>query len=159
MSKKIITNLWFDHNAEEAVNFYCSVFKDSSIKKTTRYVNEGQEVTGMEAGSVMTVEFELNGSPFVALNGGPLFKFNESVSFIINCKDQEEIDFYWNKLTADGGQESQCGWLKDKFGLSWQVVPEHMADYFMGRDPEKPKRTMKAMLKMKKLIIADLENA
>ena len=159
MSEKISACLWFDHNAEEAVNFYCSVFKNSSVKKTARYGEEGQDTTHMEPGTVMTIEFEVNGQSFLALNAGPVFKFNEAGSFIIYCKDQEEVDYYWNKLTADGGQESQCGWLKDKFGLSWQVTPTILPQIFGGSDKQKAERAMKAMMQMKKIDVAALENA
>jgi len=133
--------LWFDNQAEEAMNFYISVFKNSKPLSIARYGAAGPG----PAGSVMTASFELNGQEFIALNGGPLFKFNEAVSFVINCDTQEEVDMYWNKLTADGGQESMCGWLKDRFGLSWQVVPGILPKLLQEKDPEKAQRVMHAM--------------
>ncbi len=150
--QKITPNLWFDHNAEEAVNYYLSIFPDSKIVKTHHYPNEGLAdfQKGFE-GKVLTIEFNLLGHDFVAINAGPEFKFNESVSFLINCKDQDEIDFYWDKLTADGGEESVCGWLKDKYGLSWQVAPEGLDDWM--KNPE----AFQKMMAMKKIIIADLK--
>src|SRR5216683_2709174 len=137
--------LWFDHQAEEAATFYTSVFKNSKIGRIFRYTEEAAEKTGRPVGSVLTIEFEIEGQKFVALNGGPLFKFNESVSFVVNCETQEEVDYFWEKLTADGGEESQCGWLKDKFGLSWQIVPTILPELFKAKDPEKLQRVMKAM--------------
>lgn len=157
--QKITPFLWFDDNAEEAANLYVSIFKNSSITKITRYPEEGAETTGKPAGSVMTVEFELEGQRFTALNGGPHFKFDEAVSFVVNCETQEEIDFFWEKLTADGGQESQCGWVKDKFGLSWQITPTIMLELYDGSDRERDNRVMQAMLQMKKLDIAKLKEA
>src|SRR5882672_8018883 len=121
--QKITPFLWFNDNAEQAVKFYTSIFKNSKIGKIARYDKAGEKAAGRPAGSVMTVEFEIEGQKFVALNGGPAFKFNESVSFVVNCKTQAEVDYYWKKLTAGGGKEVQCGWLRDKFGLSWQIVP------------------------------------
>jgi predicted 3-demethylubiquinone-9 3-methyltransferase (glyoxalase superfamily) len=153
--QKIKPFLWFDNQAEEAVNFYTSIFKDSFIGSVARY---GKEGPGPE-GTVMVMSFTLNGQEFTALNGGPHFKFNESVSFVINCKDQEEVDYFWNKLTADGGQESQCGWCKDKWGLSWQVVPEVLPKLIGGADGVKSSKAMQAMMGMRKLDIAALENA
>ncbi|HET8592559.1 MAG TPA: VOC family protein [Solirubrobacterales bacterium] len=147
MSQKIVPNLWFDTEAEEAAEFYVSVFKDGRILNVTHYTENAPR----EAGMVMTVEFELIGQRFVGINGGPEFKFDEAVSFQINCKDQDEVDYYWEKLTADGGREGQCGWLTDKYGLSWQVTPEGMEEVFADADPERAKRVMEAMLKMKKL--------
>lgn len=157
MSKQITPNLWFDTEAEDAANFYVSVFKgDSKILNVSHYT----EGSPREAGMVMTVEFELDGgNRFVGINGGPNFKFDEAVSFQITCEDQDEVDYYWDTLTADGGQESQCGWLKDKFGLSWQVVPKGMAEVFANPDPEASKRAMQAMLKMKKIDVAALREA
>jgi predicted 3-demethylubiquinone-9 3-methyltransferase (glyoxalase superfamily) len=155
--QKITPFLWYDNNAEEAVNFYLTVFKNAKINKITRYEAEGSEVSGRPAGSVMTVEFEVNGQQFVALNGGPHFKFTEAVSFVVNCDSQDEVDFFWEKL-SEGGQKSQCGWLKDKYGLSWQVVPTEMNQLFSG-DPEKVKRVMHAMLQMTKLDINVLKKA
>jgi predicted 3-demethylubiquinone-9 3-methyltransferase (glyoxalase superfamily) len=157
--QKITPNLWFDKNAEEAVKFYTSVFKNSKIHKTTHYTNVGQEIHKMQPGEVMTIEFELNGQKFLALNGGPAFKFNESISFIINCKDQEEIDYYWNKLSEGGDPNSQmCGWLKDKYGLSWQVAPEKMGEYLTKND-ETTSRVTSAVWKMKKLDAKEIERA
>jgi predicted 3-demethylubiquinone-9 3-methyltransferase (glyoxalase superfamily) len=155
--QKITPFLWFDHQAEEAANFYVSVFKNSRVGETSRYDEAGAKVSGRPEGSVMVISFEIEGQSFTALNGGPIFKFNESISFVIDCKDQEEVDYYWSHLTADGGEESQCGWLKDKFGVSWQVVPKALNDMLADKDPEKAKRTMEAMLKMKKISIPDLE--
>lgn len=157
--QKITPFLWYDNQAEEAANFYVSVFKNSKVITVTRYESAGAEVSGRPAGSVMTVVFELEGQQFTALNGGPHFKFTEAVSFVVNCKDQDEVDYFWEKLTAEGGAESQCGWLKDKYGLSWQIVPEIMGELFDTKDPAKAQRVMKAMLQMKKLDIAKLEEA
>ena len=151
---KINPFLWFDTQAEEAARFYTSIFPNSRIVSTTRY-GEGAP---MPKGSVMTVVFELDGQRFIALNGGPLFKFNEAISFSVDCKTQQEVDEYWAKLTA-GGQESQCGWLKDKFGLSWQIVPTVLGELLSDPDPKKAKRAMQAMLKMKKLDVAALKRA
>jgi predicted 3-demethylubiquinone-9 3-methyltransferase (glyoxalase superfamily) len=146
---RITPFLWFDGNAEEAVNFYLSVFKNSRrLDKMDSAVD-----TSVSKGKVLTISFELDGQAFVALNGGPNFKFNEAISFMIRCENQEEIDYYWSRLTADGGAEVQCGWLKDKFGLSWQVVPSRIAE--LVRSP----KGMEAMMKMKKLDIAELERA
>jgi predicted 3-demethylubiquinone-9 3-methyltransferase (glyoxalase superfamily) len=160
MSSRIRPNLWFDNEAEEAARFYTSVFKDGKLGDITRYPDAGQEVTGKPAGSVLTVEFEVNGQKFIALNGGPDFKFNEAVSFEIECADQAEVDYYWDKLSAGGDPAAQqCGWLKDKYGLSWQVVPAKLNDMIKDRDKEKSRRVFEAMLKMKKLDIAALERA
>lgn len=153
--QKITTFLWFNNNAEEAANFYVSVFKNSRILTTARYPEGGPAPTG----SVMVVDFELDGQRFTALNGGPHFKFNEAISLLVHCKNQEEVDYYWEKLTADGGQESQCGWLKDKFGLSWQITPDALLNVWSEADPAKASRVMRAMMTMKKLIIKDLEAA
>ena len=152
--EKISPFLWFDTQAEEAANFYTSIFKNSKINGITRYGDAGPGPKG----SVMTVAFTLNGQDFVALNGGPIFKFNESISFVINCDSQEEIDYYWDNL-LQGGTPSQCGWLKDKFGLSWQVVPTILPKLFQSKDPEKSKRVMQAMMKMVKFDIKTLEIA
>ena len=159
MPTKITPCLWFDHEAEAAARFYTSVFKNSKIGIISRYGEAGKEVHGRPAGSVMTVEFELDGQSFTALNGGPVFTFNEAVSLQIECATQEEVDYYWGKL-SEGGDPSaqQCGWLKDKFGLSWQVVPKIMADLFNEPGPGAD-RAMKALLPMKKLDIAELERA
>ena len=158
--QKIIPNLWFDNNAEDAVKFYVSIFKNSKIGRITRFGKEGYEIHKRPEGSVMTIEFSLDGQNFLALNGGPVFEFSEAVSFIVNCDSQEEIDYYWKNLSEDGDPNAQqCGWLKDKFGLSWQVVPTIMADMFLDSQSEKSQRVMKAMLQMKKLDIAELEQA
>jgi predicted 3-demethylubiquinone-9 3-methyltransferase (glyoxalase superfamily) len=152
--QKITPFLWFDNNAEEAMNFYTSVFKDSKQVKVSRY----PEGAPAPAGSVMVAEFELEGQRFIALNGGPQFKFTEAVSFVVNCETQEEVDYYWSRLTADGGAESMCGWLKDKFGLSWQITPTIMYKLYSG-DPASAQRVMQAMLQMKKLDIQKLQDA
>ncbi|MEX0723562.1 MAG: VOC family protein [Gracilimonas sp.] len=156
--QKITTHLWFNDQAEEAANFYVSVFGgNSGVDEKTHYTEAGKEIHGRDAGSVMTVDFHLRGQSFVALNGGPHFKFNEAISLMITCKDQDEIDYFWEKLSSDPNAE-QCGWLKDKFGLSWQVVPDGMNEMLSG-DPVKSNRAMNAMLKMKKLNIQELQNA
>jgi len=155
---KITPCLWFDTQAEEAAKFYCSIFKNSMIGKISRYGKAGQDVHHKPPGSVMVVEFELDGQPFVGLNGGPNFKFDEAVSFQIHCDTQEEIDYYWSKLTA-GGQEGPCGWLKDKFGLSWQVVPSVIPKMMTDADSAKSDRVMNAFMKMKKLDLATLQRA
>jgi predicted 3-demethylubiquinone-9 3-methyltransferase (glyoxalase superfamily) len=147
--------LWFDGQAEEAMNFYTSVFKDSKINHVSRYGSAGP---GPE-GSVMTASFSINGQDFIALNGGPHFKFTEAISFVINVKTQEEVDYYWNSLIADGGKPSMCGWLKDKFGLSWQVVPEALDRLAGDKDPKKGQRVIAAMLKMTKMDIQALQDA
>ena len=152
--KKITPFLWFDKDAEEAAKFYVSVFPNSKIGSVARYGEAGPG----QSGSVMTVEFELNGLRFVALNGGPEFKFTEAVSFVINCETQEEVDDYWAKL-ADGGEEGPCGWLKDRYGLSWQVVPTALMELLKDADPEKSQRVMKAMLQMGKIEIEPLRRA
>jgi predicted 3-demethylubiquinone-9 3-methyltransferase (glyoxalase superfamily) len=153
--QKIRPFLWFDSNAEEAANFYVSIFKDSKILKIARYGEAGPG----PAGSVMVVNFQIEGQDYIALNGGPLFKFSEAISFVINCQTQEEVDHYWNKLTAGGGQESQCGWLKDKYGLSWQVTPTVLNELLADKDQKKAQRAMQAMLQMKKIDIAALQRA
>jgi predicted 3-demethylubiquinone-9 3-methyltransferase (glyoxalase superfamily) len=152
---KITPFLWYDKDAEEAAKFYCSVFKNSKIHRTARYPEGSPAPTG----SVMTVEFELDGQRFIGLNAGPHFKFNEAVSFVIECDTQAEVDNYWSKLTSDGGQESMCGWLKDKYGLSWQVTPKALGKLMTDPDKEKAKRVMQAMMQMKKINIAQLEEA
>ncbi len=158
--QKITSNLWFDKQAEEAVNFYTSVFKNSQILRSTRYGKEGFEIHKMPEGIIMTIEFQIEGQKFVALNGGPLFKFNEAISFIVNCDNQEEVDYYWEKLSEGGDEKAQqCGWLKDKFGLSWQIVPSVLPDLLHDNDPEKSKLAMRAMLQMKKIDIKKLQQA
>ena len=152
--QKITPFLWFDHQAEEAAAFYTSIFPNSQIVKIVRYGEAGPAPQG----SVMTVAFQLDGQSFVALNGGPHFKFTEAVSFVVNCQTQDEVDHYWEKLSA-GGSEVQCGWLKDKFGLSWQIVPTVLPELLSDADPVKSQRVMKAMLAMKKLSIGGLRKA
>jgi predicted 3-demethylubiquinone-9 3-methyltransferase (glyoxalase superfamily) len=152
--QKITPNLWFDGQAEQAAEFYCSIFENSKIVNVSRYTEAGPG----EPGSVMTVDWELDGQRFTGINGGSDFTFDEAVSFLITCKDQAEVDYYWEKLT-DGGQEVQCGWCKDKFGLSWQIVPDGMEELFSDPDPARAERAMKAMLEMKKLNIAALRAA
>lgn len=154
MQQKIIPSLWFDTEAEEAANFYISIFESSCILNIARYTEAGPR----PAGTVMTVEFELNGQRFVGINGGPQFTFDEAVSFQISCETQDEIDYFWDRLT-DGGEESQCGWLKDRYGLSWQVVPTGMEELFASPDTERTWRAMEALLKMRKLDIAAIRNA
>ena len=154
LTQRITPFLWFDQQAEEAANFYVSVFKGSKISNVTRY---GKSGPGPE-GSVLTVAFELDGQGFTALNGGPQFKFTEAVSFVVTCESQDEIDYFWDKLTSDGGAESMCGWLKDKYGLSWQVVPANLSKFLTG-DPQKANRAMQAILQMKKLDLTKLEEA
>jgi len=154
--QRITPFLWFDDQAEEAAKFYCSVFKNSKIKEKTYYT--GEEPVGKK-GQVMTVVFELDGQEFVALNGGPQFKFTEAISFSVNCETQEEIDYFWEKLSADGGSTGPCGWLKDKFGLSWQVSPIVLAEMLSDKDPAVAGRVMEAMLQMTTFDIAALERA
>lgn len=156
--QKITPNLWYNTDAEEAVKFYTSIFKNSSIGNISHYTEAGQEVHGMKPGTAMTVEFTLEGMNFLALNGGPHFKFTEAISFIIHCKDQEEIDYFWDKLLqGEKAHEQACGWLKDQFGLSWQVVPQKMADYMTNPDKAKAAKAMNALMTMKKIIIKELE--
>ena len=157
--QKITPFLWFDNQAEEAAKFYTSVFKNSKIGRILRYDEASAKAAGRPVGSVLTVEFEIEGQKFTALNGGPQFKFNESVSFVVNCKTQEEVDYFWEKLTPGGGQESECGWLKDKFGLSWQVTPTVLIDMLNDNDPKKAERVMKAMMQMQKIDIKKLNAA
>jgi predicted 3-demethylubiquinone-9 3-methyltransferase (glyoxalase superfamily) len=159
--QKITPFLWFDDQSEEAVRFYTSIFRNSKVGRTLRSGEEVAKVSesGRSVGSVLTIEFEIEGQKFVALNGGPLFKFNESISFVINCETQEEVDYYWEKLTADGGEESQCGWLKDRFGVSWQITPIVLIDMLQDKDSAKAERVMKAMLQMQKIDIAKLKAA
>jgi predicted 3-demethylubiquinone-9 3-methyltransferase (glyoxalase superfamily) len=156
--QKITPFLWFDNQAEEAANFYVSIFKNSKVGGTTRYDEAGAKAAGRPVGTAMTVEFELDGQEFVALNGGPQFKFTEAVSFVVNCITQEEVDYFWEQLT-EGGQEVQCGWLKDKYGLSWQVVPAILTELLKDQDPAKAQRVMQAMLQMKKIDTSKLKQA
>ncbi len=147
--KRITPFLWFDTQAEDAMNFYVSLFKNSKVLGVSR----GPD------GNAFTVSFELDGQEFMALNAGPLFKFNESISMFVSCENQTEVDYFWDKFTADGGEESMCGWLKDKYGLSWQIVPKQLGELMGDSDPEKSGRVMQAMLKMQKIIVADLQKA
>lgn len=157
---KIVPCLWFDHQAEEAASFYVSIFNNSRIGRISRYGKEGFEIHGRPEGSVMTVEFELDGQPFTALNGGPAFRFNEAVSFQVPCETQEEVDDYWEKLSTGGDAGAQqCGWLKDRYGVSWQVVPTVLIELLNDPDPARSQRVMRAMLQMKKLDIRGLKEA
>ncbi len=159
-TQKITPCLWFDHQAEEAANFYTSIFKNSKITHISHYGEGGQEVHGQKAGTVLTVSFELEGQSFVALNAGPAFQFNEAISLQIHCDTQEEVDHFWDKLSAGGDPAAQqCGWLKDKYGLSWQVVPTVMFEMLDDPDAEKSGRAMTAMMQMKKLDISQLQQA
>jgi len=153
-TQKLATCLWFDGNGEEAANYYTSIFKNSKILNVTRYGDAGPGPKG----SVMTVTFQIEGHEFMALNGGPQFKFTEAISLVVNCETQKDVDELWSKLTA-GGEEVQCGWLKDRFGLSWQIVPSVLREMVQDPDPAKSKRVMEAMLQMKKIDIAGLEEA
>jgi predicted 3-demethylubiquinone-9 3-methyltransferase (glyoxalase superfamily) len=157
-SQRITPFLWFDDQAEEAARFYVSIFKGSRITSVVRYDDAAAKASGRPKGSVMTVAFELDGQPFTALNGGPHFKFTEAISLVVNCETQEEVDHFWGKLSADG-QEVQCGWLKDRFGVSWQVVPTIVIEMLQDKDPDKSRRVMAAMLKMTKLSVEGLKNA
>ncbi|HWF92204.1 MAG TPA: VOC family protein [Terriglobales bacterium] len=152
---KITPFLWFDDKAEEAAKFYTSVFRNSKMGEVRRYGDAGPGPKG----SVMIASFSIEGVEFTALNAGPQFKFNESISFVVHCKTQEEVDEYWEKLTADGGQESQCGWLKDKFGMSWQITPDRLLELIGDKDPGRSQRAMQAMMQMKKIDIAKIEQA
>ena len=156
MTNKITPCLWFDKEAEEAANFYVSIFNNSRIDTISRYGKEGFEIHGQQEGTVLTVSFQINGQPFTALNGGPIFKFNEAISFQVYCETQNEIDRYWSKLT-EGGEESQCGWLKDKYGVSWQIVPKILPHLLS--DPKRADKVTKAFLKMKKFNIEELLKA
>jgi predicted 3-demethylubiquinone-9 3-methyltransferase (glyoxalase superfamily) len=156
--QQITPFLWFDNDAEEAVNFYTSIFKNSSIGKIAHYTGEGAKASGQQEGTIMTIEFNLNGQNFTAINGGPIFKFTEAISFVVNCENQEEVDHFWNKLT-EGGEEVQCGWLKDKYGLSWQIVPKQLIELVSSPDKSKAEKAMAAMLKMKKINIKEIEAA
>jgi len=158
--QKITPCLWFDTQAEEAAQFYCSIFRNSRILSISRYGEAGHEIHGKPAGSVLTVAFELDGQVFTALNGGPVFKFNEAISLQVNCDTQEELDHYWDRLSAGGDETAQqCGWLKDKYGVSWQIVPTVLPDMMTDADSRKTERVMTALLKMKKLDIAELKRA
>lgn len=158
--QRISPCLWFDDQGEEAAKFYTSIFKDSKIGDVTRYGKEGYEIHGREEGTVMTVEFEIEGQKFLALNGGPIFKFNEAISFQVYCETQEEVDYYWEKLSEGGDKKAQqCGWLKDKYGVSWQIVPTILIKMLKDKDSEKSQRVMKAMLQMHKLDISTLKKA
>ena len=156
---KVACCLWFDSQGEEAARFYVSVFKNSKLGRITRYPDAGFEQHHKPAGSTMTVDFDLDGAHFTALNGGPGFKFNEAISLEVYCETQDEIDYYWDKLTADGGEPGPCGWLKDKFGVSWQIFPRMMIDLYDDESSDKAKRVMSAMMTMKKLDIAALQKA
>lgn len=158
--QKITPFLWFDNQAEEAVNFYTAIFKNSRIVRVTRYGQAGAEASGRPEGTVMTVAFQLEGQDFVALNGGPYFKFTEAISFVVNCESQDEVDFYWEELSKGGDPKvQQCGWLKDKYSLSWQIVPKELSELLSDPDPIKSQRVMKAMLQMKKIDIETLRRA
>ncbi|WP_019142763.1 VOC family protein [Noviherbaspirillum massiliense] len=158
--QKITPCLWFDHQAEEAARFYTGIFKNSRITNIARYGEAGKDVHGMSAGTVMTVAFELNGQPFTALNGGPIFKFNEAVSLQVYCDNQDEVDHYWDRLSAGGDETAQrCGWLKDRYGLSWQVIPKALPELLSGPDAEQSRKVMEAMLRMKKIDIDELRRA
>lgn len=156
--QEITPCLWFDNQAEEAVNFYVSIFKNSKVGSITRYGEAGAEVSGRPKGSVMTVTFQLDGQEFMALNGGPQFKFTEAISFIVNCETQKEVDELWEKLSK-GGEAGQCGWLKDKYGVSWQIVPTVLGKMIQDKDPKKSEKVMQALLQMKKLDIDRLKKA
>jgi predicted 3-demethylubiquinone-9 3-methyltransferase (glyoxalase superfamily) len=158
--QKITPCLWFDSNAEEAANFYTAIFKNSKIGNISRYGEAGYEIHRKPAGTVLTMEFELNGQAFTALNGGPMFKFNEAISFQVGCESQEEVDYYWEKLSEGGDKKAQqCGWLKDKYGLSWQIVPTVLGKMLQDKDAKKSESVMKALLQMKKLDIESLKQA
>ena len=158
--QKINPCLWFDNNAEEAVQFYVSIFKNSNIGNVTHYGNEGYEIHKKKEGTVMTIDFEIEGQKFLALNGGPIFRFNEAISFQIYCETQDEVDYYWDKLTEGGDKNAQvCGWLKDKFGVSWQVVPTVLVKMLQDKDSKKTENVMRVMLQMQKLDINVLTKA
>jgi predicted 3-demethylubiquinone-9 3-methyltransferase (glyoxalase superfamily) len=156
--QKIMPCLWFDGQAEEAVNFYVSIFKDATIKSITRYGAAGAEAAGMPEGTVMTIAFQLRGQDFLALNGGPAFTFSPAISFIVNCRTQVEVDDLWEKL-SEGGETQQCGWLRDRYGVSWQIVPVELTEMIQDKDPGKAERVMRAMLQMDKIDIQRLEQA
>lgn len=158
--QKITPNLWFDSQAEQAAKYYASIFENSKIDVINYYGKEGYEIHGQKEGAVITVDFQLEGQKFVALNGGPHFKFNEAISFIVNCESQEEVDYYWDNLSEGGDEKAQqCGWLKDKYGVSWQIVPTVLTEMLNDPDPEKAGRVMSAMLQMKKINIKALKEA
>jgi predicted 3-demethylubiquinone-9 3-methyltransferase (glyoxalase superfamily) len=158
--QKITPFLWFDNQAEEAMNFYTSIFKNSKVGNITRYDEASAKASGRPVGSAMTVPFQLEGQEFVALNGGPIFKFTEAISFVVNCQSQEEVDHFWKKLSEGGDPEAQqCGWLKDKYGVSWQIVPIVLGELLNDPDPVKSKRVTEAMLQMKKIDIQGLKQA
>jgi predicted 3-demethylubiquinone-9 3-methyltransferase (glyoxalase superfamily) len=157
-TQKITPCLWFDTQAEEAAKFYCSIFRNSRIGRISCYGKEGHEIHGKKAGSVMVAEFEIEGQKFIALNGGPHFKFNEAISFVVNCQTQEEVDHFWNKLT-DGGQAGRCGWLKDKYGVSWQIVPMALVEMLQDKSAKKSGSVMQAKLQMNKIEIEGLRRA
>ena len=156
--QKITPFLWFDDKAEEAARFYTSIFKNSKILSLTRYDEEGAKAAGRPKGSVMTIVFKLEGQEFIALNGGPIFTFSPAISFVVNCKTQKEIDQLWEKL-SEGGKKDRCGWLKDKYGVSWQIIPTVLDKMLQEKDPEKSRRVMKAILKMNKIDIKTLKRA
>ena len=158
--QKITPCLWFDNQAEEAAKFYTSIFKNSKIGNIARYGKEGYEIHGREAGTVMTVDFEIEGQTFVALNGGPVFRFNEAISFQVLCKTQEDVDYYWKKLSKGGDEKAQqCDWLKDKYGVSWQIVPTILGELLRDKDRKKSEKVMAALLQMQKLDITTLKRA
>jgi predicted 3-demethylubiquinone-9 3-methyltransferase (glyoxalase superfamily) len=157
--QKITPCLWFDRNAEQAVKFYVSLFKNSKIKHVQRYDKAGAEASGQPEGTVMTVSFQLAGQDFTALNGGAIFKFTEAISLVVNCKDQKEVNFYWKKMTSGGGRPSMCGWLKDKYGLSWQIVPTAALEMITDKDPAKSLRVMSALMRMRKIDLEQLRRA
>jgi predicted 3-demethylubiquinone-9 3-methyltransferase (glyoxalase superfamily) len=159
-TQRITPFLWFDNQAEEAVDCYTSIFKNSKVLTSVRYSEEASKAAGRPPGSVMVIDFELEGQRFTALNGGPHFKFNEAVSFVVHCNSQEEVDYYWERLSEGGDPRAQqCGWLKDKFGLSWQVMPDRVTALLSDRDPEKARRAMAAVLQQKKIDLAEVERA
>ena len=160
IGQRISPMLWFEDQAEEAAAFYTAIFQNSKVTATTRYTKEAEQAAGRPEGSVMTVAFRLDGQDFTALNGGPHFKFNEAISLVVNCRDQGEVDYYWQRLSEGGDPRSQqCGWLKDKFGVSWQVVPTILVELLTGPDPDRGRRAMAAVLEMKKIDVGELERA
>ena len=158
LTQRITPFLWFNNQAEEAVKFYTSIFKNLKVGTITHYDEAGAKVSGMAKGSVMTIDFQIDGQQFTALNGGPIFKFTEAISLVVNCEDQKEVDHFWEKLSA-GGEKSQCGWLKDKYGLSWQIVPTVLIELLQDKDSAKSSRVMRAMLQMTKIDIKRLKQA